>query len=169
MKKLSLTWIIVIAGLAAALCMLANAFAPAFYKSLATTVFLFAMLGLAMVVAPEKKPTWKWFGDVLAVLIVLGVIAWACGKFLPGFLTIPVFATLGALGMLLLKENDYMLPVAMAAAAIAVYAAGDIAKYELLAVAFVLASAAINARKIKSVPVKIVAAFIICLAMCAFK
>ena len=169
MKKLNLTWIIIISGIAAAACMLVNAFAPALYKSLASTVFCFAMLGLALVAAPEVKVTWKWFGSLVGIFAVLAGIAFGFEKLGLTFLRIPVFATLAALGMILCKEKAYALPAALAAAAIAQYSAGSFQTFCILGVAFALISAAFEARKIKSVPLKIAAAFIICLALCAFK
>ena len=169
MKK-NLTVIIIIAGVAAAASMLIHAFAPALYKSLATVIFMFALLGIAVLLAPAKKFDMKSFINFLVVIVVTGAVAWAFGKLeAVSFATIPLIAAVAALGMILVKNEEYALSAAVFSAAAAVYSAGNIVTYELLAVAYCVAVAALNARKIKSFPVRVAAVFLICLALCAFK
>lgn len=170
MKKLSLTWIIIIAGIASALIMLINAFVPGLYKAFATKTLMLVLMGVAVVIAPAKKVDIRCFATQLCVMAVLGVLAWAYDKFIgAGYLKILIFATLAALAMIALKQPDFAFPMALLAGSTAVYAAGSLQAFELIGVAFAIAYACLNARKITSVPVRILATAIICLAMCAFR
>ena len=172
MKNFRLTWIIIVSGIAGAACMLAAAFLPDTYKALATVTFMFVLLGVAMLLTPSGKPTWKWLISSVCVFVVLAAVAWVIEKFVPAtyfFLKVPVFATLAALGMILSKECGFAWAAACLAAAAAVFSAGNPVTFLLLALAFIAGSAAINVRGIKNVVVKIAAAFVVCLAFCAFK
>ena len=170
MKKNNLTLIIIIAGVAAAACMLIHAFAPSLYKSLSTVIFMYALLGISVLLAPSKAMDSKSFLSLLAVTVITGLVAFGFSKLSSfAFATIPVIATVAALGMILAKKEEYALCAAAFAASAAVYSAGNIVTFELLAVAFCVAVAALNARKIKALPVRIAAVFLICMALCAFK
>lgn len=170
MKKNNLTLIIIISGIAAALCMLLKAFSPALFKSLSTIIVMFAMLGIAVLLAPEKKMSLKSFLSVLVSLVVVGLIMFVLSLVNPfGFITIPVAATLAALSQIVAKNEEYALSTAVFAAAAAVFSAGNIVTFLLLSVAFSVAVAALNARKISNIVVRIAAVFLICLALCAFK
>ena len=170
MKKISLTTIIIISGIAAAAAMLVHAYAPGTYKALSTIVFFYVLFGAAVLCLPQKSFSLNTFLTLLGSLLVIGVIAFLFEKLdVIAFAKVPVFALLGALAMILLKQNEFALPAAVFAAAASVYSAGNLITFELLSVAFSVASAAISERKFKCIPVKVAAVFLICLALCAFK
>ena len=170
MKKINLTTIIILSGIAAALCMLCNAYLPGVFKSLSSIAFMFVMFGIALVLTPNKKPTKGSFTNMLATLFVAGVVFTLFDTIDSiGYLKIPVFALIGALGMILRKQDEYALCTAVYAASAASYCGGNTMTYVLLSLAFCVFAAAINMRKIKCFPVKAAAAFLICLALCAFK
>ena len=170
MKKNNLTLIIIVSGIAAAVCMLLKAFAPSLYKSMATVIVMYAFLGIAVLLAPEKKVKMRSYLSMLITLAVTGAVMTVLSTVNPyGFITIPVAAALAALGMIISKNEDYALSCAAFAAAAAVFSNGGIVTFLLLSVAFATAVAALNARKVNNVIVRVAAVFLICLALCAFK
>ena len=174
MKKNSLTSLIIFAGIAAAVCMLCHAFLPAVYNVVACPLFMFVVLGAALFLTPEKKPTVKSFVSVLATLLVAGIVAWVFDKIGSiSFAKLPVLAVIAGVGMIIAKQEDYALSTALCsalfAAAPSIYSEGKLVAYLLTALAFAVFSSALNIRKIKGVPARIAAIVLFCLAFCAFK
>ena len=170
MKKNNLTFIIILSGIAAAICMLSKAFTPAIFKSLSTIIFMYVMLGVGILLAPKYKMSQKSFLDVLLSLVVIGIVVFLLYKVnLFNFITVPVIATIAAISQLILKNEDYALSTAFFASSAAVFSNGNVITFILLSVAFAVSVAALNIRKISNPIIRIATVFIICLALCAFK
>lgn len=170
MKKLSLTWIIILAGIVSAIVMLLNAFAPAAFKALSNKTIMLVLLGLALVLAPAKKVDIKCFATLLCVTAVCALLAFlfdlAAG---PAYLKAVIIAAIAGCAMILLKQEGFAFSVALVAAAASAYETGDIQKALLVAVAYAVGYACLNGKKITNPVLRVAASAIICLAFCAFR
>lgn len=180
--KDKMTKVIVFAAVASAIIMLVHAFVPGLYSAVAAKTLMLVMFGLALVVGACDKSEEKFFGakavSGLAVMFIAGAVAALLDVYVfqpagLGWSRILVVAAAAGLLAVALKCNP-VASAAVAAASVAYLAGGTFGEIYLgfccIGVGYLLCSIIMQGleKKLGTIPAKVAAAFIICLASFAF-